>query len=632
MIKYIFICLFLSLFIFLDAQEKLIVVPILEREISISAENQSIETILNSISKQAGFVFSYSPEAIEPYTKVSINARDKSVRYVLGTIFQDKVEYKVKGKYVILKKNPAKSNSNETSRIFEGYVYDSKTGKKLTEASIYNESLLASAVTDNYGYFSMKLPTNTPLSSLQISKVGYSDTLLVSLGQNEGIKSLEIRLQQRDSANHQTKSVFLFEKERLQWLVPKNVKINSRNITQPVFRLIQFSLFPRLSTNHFLGGVAVNQVSINATAGYVKGVRIAEFGGILNMVQNDVRFMQAGGIGNYVGGDVTGFQAAGIFNITHTVKGAQAAGIFNQVHSAKGAQMAGIYNYSSDTAFIQFAGIMNLATKNNAQISGLINRSKKSALQISGFMNLTEKSNTQVAGFLNHSKQKNLFQIAGFLNTAKEAGALQLAGGINTTSGSVNFQVAGLLNKARVVKGMQLALFNFSDSCTGIPLGLISFVKYGYHKLEFSADETFPINIAFRTGVTRFHTMLTAGALPAQNGDKVWNLGYGLGTSLGNWPKTLVDIDFTNHEVFINQNFSATNHLYRLYSGIDRKISPKISLAFGVTLNVLLSDTYNTNYPEINAHIPAYTLWEKTYPNGHNLKSWIGGKVALRFF
>ncbi|NJO68261.1 MAG: hypothetical protein HC830_02390 [Bacteroidetes bacterium] len=231
-------------------------VPLLERGITLQTENIPIEDLLRNISAQADFVFSYNPEVISHIHPLSLNVSNKPVRLVLNQIFKDgKVEYKVKGKYVILKRSGA-VDSNKDNRLFEGYVYDSRTGKKLTQASVYDKTLLASAITDKYGYFSMELPANTPINSLQISKIGYADTLVISPDSVLKNRSLEIQLVQEDTIRKIPNFDFL--KFKPGWLVPEKLKINAENITEPVFKSFQISLIPYLSTNKLLGGVAIN--------------------------------------------------------------------------------------------------------------------------------------------------------------------------------------------------------------------------------------------------------------------------------------------------------------------------------------------------------------------------------------
>jgi hypothetical protein len=622
--KLFLILLLLSTSLICFSQEKNI--PILERDVTVSAANEPLENVLNEMSLQGNFVFSYSPEAINHRRNVNVNIRNKSVRYTLNQLFKDEnIEFKQKGKYVILRK---KATQKEEVKIFEGYVYDSQTGKKLTEASVYDKSLLASAVTDKYGYFSMELPADAPIQSLQVSKVGYSDTLLVSLDSAGRYKNIEISLNEDEDK----KPVVDLHKITRTLFVPEKIKINARNITDPIFRSVQFSLIPTVSTNRFLGGAAINDVSFNVTVGYVQGIRKFEAGGVINYVLNNVKGFQAAGVGNIVGGNVTGFQSAGVFNIVNKVKGFQAAGVFNQATTVHGSQAAGVFNLVRDTANVQMAGVFNVATKNAVQISGVFNKSTSSNVQIAGVANSTNDAAMQISGVLNETTSLDGSQIAGAINTSRSNSKLQIAGAINHTRHDAGIQISGLANFAGKITGLQLAPFNFADSATGVPIGLFSFVKKGYHKIEVSADETFPLNLAFRTGTKKFHTFLTAGTSSLNMDKFLWNVGYGLGTSFGNQSKLLFDIDFSSSEVFYGNNVTGNYHWYKIYMGLDKKISRKMSIIAGVSYNALLSDSFQDDYDELNSRMPFYHLTNYNFPNGHNLKTWIGAKIGIRFF
>jgi hypothetical protein len=665
-------------------------VPVLEREVSLIAQNMPIETAFSSISNQADFVFSYSPKVISNTGYVNINARNKPVRFVLNQMFKENdIEYKVKGKYVILKKKNESKEKADT-RVFEGYIYDSQTGEKLTEASIYNKGLMASAVTDQYGYFSMQIPANTPIKSLQISKLGYSDTLLVSIDSVVKNRNIEISLNRNDTLARRKLVNIDFHKIKPGWLVPNKLKVNARNISDPVFRSVQISLIPFLSTNHLLGGAAINDLSFNATIGYVNSVRYFEAGGILNFVRRDVSYFESAGIGNVVGGNVKGMQNAGIFNVTRRVKGVQAAGIFNQAISVNGVQASGIMNNANDTASVQLggignttktsyfqaagifnfgksitgaqgagiynsarsiegvqaAGILNRARENaSVQAAGIGNFSGNSIVQAAGIFNQTGSSNVQLAGIGNYASSASFqaaglvnsadslkdCQIAGLFNHANSSSNIQVAGLFNSSNGDADIQISGIFNRAKHVKKLQIALFNFSDTTSGLSLGLFSFIRKGYHKIELSADETFPYNIAYRTGSHRFHTFISAGTTKFTD-NHLLNWGFGVGTSLGNPDKILLDIDLSSSEVSLNHDLKGTNHWYKLYLGIDKPLFKKLSIAAGLSYNFLLSDSLEPDYKSVSDLMPFYTLSDHNYSNGHNLKTWIGGKIALRFF
>ena len=60
-----------------------------------------------------------------------------------------------------------------------GYVLDDESGEKLSDASIYEKRLLASALTDENGFFKIKLKSKNKTAELTVSKEFYQDTTVV---------------------------------------------------------------------------------------------------------------------------------------------------------------------------------------------------------------------------------------------------------------------------------------------------------------------------------------------------------------------------------------------------------------------------------------------------------------------
>jgi len=550
--------------------------PALERNVTINVKNQPVSVILTSISMQADCVFSYNPDAINSSNVRSISLSQKPVRQALNLLFEGNVQYKERGKYVILKK-AEDVNASKKEHLIEGYVYDAKSGQRLTETSIYDKQLLTSTITDKYGYFRMEVPSDQHKSRMHISKQGYSDTLISPLEGKTSFVNIELSSKATDiNPESFGNSSNLPQHSRFQsWLISKNIRINTRNVTDTIFKNVQISLLPFVSTNKLLTGSTVNKFSLNLTVGFIQGVQVAEVGGVMNFVRNDAKYVQLAGVGNTVGGSNKGIQAGGVYNVTKNMKGVQLGGVVNVVRDSAGKYQA--------------AGVANIVGKS---FHGL-----------------------QIAGVFNQTRNIKGFQIAGVLNNAKNVSGLQLS---------------GLINNATYIKGVQLSVFNFADSCEGVPIGLFSFVKNGYHKIEISADELF-VNLAIRTGVQRFHTMFMMGIQPGNFKIPLWYYGYGVGTTFGKQEKLLYDIDISEQQIS-KGSFSKTQHaIYRIYTGIDRKIAPKISIAVGIDYNAYISDTKLSTYQEDYVSIAPYYLSNTTFHNGLNMKTWVGAKIALRF-
>jgi hypothetical protein len=588
--RILFVAIFFMAFQFLYAQSSF--QPYLERSVSLTAIKQPVEKILNQLSEQAGCVFSYSTESVNVQQTATVKVVNKPVKIVLDEVFDHQVGYKTHGKYIILKwKNFPRKPAD--SHILEGYVFDKRTGKQVTEASVYDRKLMLSAITDQYGYFRIEIPRKHPIPNLCISKEGYSDTLLLSGTLNSSLKMMEVALNGNNRPKSHSTKFFP------SWLVPNKLKIHSANLTDSIFRKVQFSLFPMVNTNALLTGNTQNDVSLNLTVGYVYAIRKCELGGIVNIVRTNAGACQLAGLGNIVGKTVSGFQAAGGFNIAHTVSGMQAAGAANIVKEkatvqAAGAvniarnaqlQLSGAANIAKDTADVQLSGAINVAGENKVQVSGAINIAKNSSFQLTGVVNLADKTEVQIS----------------------------------------------TVNVAKHVRRLQFGVVNIADSCSGIPIGFFSYVRSGYHRLEASIDESSFATVSYRSGVPLFHTSFEAGVAVKHSTDGLLAWGYGIGTSLGNARKMLFDIDLSARQFATTREFLPNGNQFRLYCGIDRKIATHLSIALGLSYNVLVYKNATDSQRQAYAQIAPYTVTDRQLSDNTHLQSWIGGKIALRF-
>lgn len=644
--------------------------PPLERLVSMHVNNMPLEEFLKELSEEGKFSFAYSPKVLDGAKKVNVNCKNKSVRYILNQVFMGSVSYKSKGNHVILSLvSPSqKPVAQKTPKYFKitGYVVDGSTSARLSEVSIYDGKTLHSTLSDDFGYFSIQLPCHSEDIELKIEKVGYKDSSIV-IRQKE-FQSIEIAINPNkpmevvvevpedssttaDTASKVT-SVMFSEKDTSQllpidrplnlWLlINKKLKAHIINISDTLFRKTQISLIPGISTNKLISGQVVNDYSYNIFGGYSRGVRKFEVGGFVNIDRGDVGKFQLGGFLNKVGGKVDGFQVAGLMNfVDDTVRGTQVAGFMNfNRGKTYGFQVAGLMNFTDDTLKgTQVAGLINFNKKhvNGAQVGGIANYSHSvDGAQTGGLYNIAMQLNgSQVAGLFNMAIDMNGSQTAGLFNMARDVKGSQLGGLFNVAKRVEGIQVSGLFNIAQKVDGVQLGFLNIMDSAGGIPIGFLSFVKGGYHKLELSTDEVMRYNIAFRTGVRKFYNVFGVSSSLASGDKFAWSYSYGLGTSITLGRKLYLDLDLVCSQI---NGSSHADHLSlnnKLNISLDWQLAKKFSIAFGPSFNAYVvddrlfaqSDFYGklgngypvVLYPKADAHI--------------NVKSWLGWKIALRFF
>lgn len=603
--------------------------PPLDRLISVDVRGQRVEEVLRQIGREGRFEFSYNPTRVDRNALVTVRLSNVPVRQVLNQVFANRMTYKSRGNHIILlpadPPDPAPKNFQ-----LEGYILDELTGQRIAQASIFEKTTLASTVSNPFGYYRIRLPSNRATIRLDVRKqayVGETVTIraktshsvsirLMPLPKNSPVQAMSIRVSADTTrptvplplatvpvepvqvppavidSSPPEPAASVFERGRLgvtRLFVSARQAIHDVNLSRDtLYRDWQVSFLPYVGTNLRLSGRIINRVSVNALAGYSFGVRAVEVGGLFNLVQADVRGVQVAGLGNSVGRQVDGVQLGGLFNIDGgDVRGVQAAGLFN----------------------------LNLKQTQGVQLGGLFN----------------------VTG----GEQPRTIQLGGLLNIAgKSINGLQLAGLANYTHRDVRgWQIAGLVNRARrITGGHQIGLINIADSSGTVPIGLFSHVqKGGFRRVELSANEVNLLNATYRTGVRRLYSILTAGSSLGRVGSSRLSTGYGLGTAFGRSQRTLFSVEATaHHHVYFARNNSGFitdntgwNQQIRLSALVETKLSPRVSLAFGPSANWYFSSD-GTTRPRTQ---PAVSLFaDRTTDFGSTRHwGWIGFQAGLRF-
>jgi len=587
--------------------------PILERKITISLTNEKIVTALSQIEQVGKFSFSYNSSIISPTETISINVVNKTVREVLQLIFKGTKIYKEKNGYLILTQAPPPPKTETTVVIISGYVEDEKTGDKIADASIYDKTTLASAVTDQFGFYKLKLDKAKPVASLTISKKDYRDTLVRVTAPGNQLLNVSISPVEPDSVFIQAVTVSTpvdtLDQEEIKTF-PYHSDVNVQNISDTLYRTAQVSFLPFLGSNGRLSGSVINDYSFNVLGGFSMGTNAAELGGLFNIDRGNVKAFQLAGLFNIVGGNVSGFQLAGLINANRRkTRAVQVAGLMNlNASTADGVQIAGWGN-------------ANQGKTNAAQIGGLFNFNLDSVkgVQIAGLMNVNTRSaqGAQLAGLFNvqHENYKGS-QLAGLFNIA--------------TKKITGTQISGIYNLGHEVRGSQIGFLNFSDTIRGVPVGFLSFSTTGYHQIELFADEIFYTNFAFRTGVRQFYNIFTVGIKPQNLSDPFWTVGYGLGTAprINKWLS--LNFDLTSNHVSQGEFIQQLSMLNKVYAGVEIHTARKLAFTLGATLNGYFRNTTYADYPELFTDYKPH-VYEYTFGDTTRMQMWLGFKAGIRF-
>jgi hypothetical protein len=619
-------------------------IPPLERNITIKINNQRLDNALKSISGIGNFSFSYNPSEIDINRRVSVSAQNQPVREILNIIFGNTATFKNRGNYIILKKN-----DEEPKKDFfvMGYVSDGETGMKIEKASVYEPVTLASAVTNQYGYYRLKIPTTLSNVSIQVRKQNYhneelavknrSNTILnvsllpikpllvstdkllpisvrtdtLPLNKIDSIAPIQIvplAITKKDSAvNKSTKldyedywnetrdRLLAAQRQITDWLITTRQNIHLDNIGDTIYRPAQISLLPFIGTNHYLSGNVINDYSVNIIAGYSLGIRKLEVGGFMNLVRGKVWGGQVAGFANLVGESVKGVQGSGFANIVG--------------QSAYGIQGAGFGNL----VFRNFSGVQG------AGFANVVLHSTRYAVQGAGFGNVVAGNGSGV-------------QAAGFANVVMgNFDGVQASGFLNYTGETFKGLQTGIVNIAyQVNNGLQVGVFNFADHSNSIPVGLFSFVRNGgYRRLELSNDEVNLTNITFKTGVKRFYNIFTAGYSFGEINKPQFSFGYGLGTAWRLNRTFWLNFDIVSSHLQNDIYEWELNQLIRGCLGLEVHLSPRIALFVAPTISFHATQESEINLGELSK-FKFYEHQGRYFGERANLSSWAGYQAGIR--
>lgn len=383
----------------------------LNRNISISVTHMRLADLLNAIGKKGGFYFSYNSDMIKSDSLVTVSADGQKISALLDELFKGNVDYKESAGYIVLRPAPYRLAlipdnvaGPEQTFFISGYVVDDQTGAKIPYASVYEKQQLVSTLTNEKGFFKLKVKTDGVVT-LTVSKELYRDTSVNFLSK----VTVSLKNQTYTYSDGATSG-----KVEKTWLgrmfISSRQKIQSINLAGFVATVpVQTSLVPGLSSRGMMSGQVINKFSLNALGGYTAGVNGLEVAGVFNINKQDVKYVQAAGLFNVVGGNLRGLQAAGASNsVFGKVNGLQAAGLYNLVKdSLTGAQVAGLFNYvKKDSKGFMAAGLVNITGNemHGFQVAGVLNKARVMKGLSVGLVNIADTLDGYAIGLVNISR------------------------------------------------------------------------------------------------------------------------------------------------------------------------------------------------------------------------------------
>lgn len=602
----------------------------LQKKVSIAFQNISLEHALKVLSEKGDFLFSYNASHIQLDRKVDNAFENEKIQSILNKLLGKGYGYTTAGKHIVIKlvKVPSSAKVDDKKQpesfTIEGFITD-YNGRKLQAVNIYEIGALKLVSSNKEGFFSIPLSNNSEFVNLYINKKKYLDTVII-IKPNEN-KNIQIKLRPEITINDSLKpksATIETEFNLPKLLIPENQSNLAEELAVFESRKFQFSILPAIGTNRQFSGIVTNNYSFNLLGGYAMGLQGFELGGLINLNRRDVRGVQIAGFANLTGRDSRGLQIAGFTN--------------SNLRKVRGLQLAGFSNLALDSLNgMQLSGFMNVSGKaaSGVQIAGFCNLSGDAAsgVQLAGFSNISNGNidGVQIAGFLNYNrKQSDNIQIAGFMNLANETKGIQISAFSNfnykTLSG---IQISSFLNYAKKVNGLQLGIFNVCDTIKGIPIGIISFVRKGYHTLEIGKNEQQAYTLSFKTGTHRFYNIIKAGKFEWNNNDNL-SFSYGFGTQQKIYKKLKIEADYTSSILYNTVSRSVPEVLWNnLGLHFVFKVNKLISFYAGPAANIVLRE--NDYELPFNTNKGFASLSESSFKNV-KYYGWMGYQFGIRIF
>jgi hypothetical protein len=535
--------IFLAIIMLSLAGQRLSAQTLLGLNISIHIKNKPLGVVLKTMEEKGKFNFSYNSNILKPDSLITLDADNWTIKEVLDHMLMWRFEYKEATDFIILRYAPLQLNlvtekmaTEGEEYIINGFVVNEHTGRKLRNASVYERSLLQSALTDAAGFFELRLRNNGGQIQLTISKELYKDTTITFL-RDVNVSRVLNKSALYYALNDDMDGIETTSLGKL--FISTRQAIQSANLGSIIANApFQASAIPNVSTHGAMNGQIVNTVSLNAIGGYNAGVDGVEFGIIFNLDRGNVRSFQFAGVFNVVGGSVSGVQIGGLYNnVLGNVEGTQLAILHNSVkRNLRGIQLS-LYNHvRGKVSGIQVAPVGNIANKN---VDG--------------------------------------FQIGGIGNVAH-----QKFSGI---------QLGGLFNYAKNLRGVQIGLVNIADTSNGFSLGLINIVKNGYHKVTLSANETMQANLSLKSGSKNFYTIYTGG-VRLNDGGRIYGFGMGFGNELALGKRFAFNPELSSRYLY-QGTWRYANFLNRFDANLNIKLTKGLMLIGGPSVNLYYSQQHN---------------------------------------
>ncbi len=180
---------------------------VLDKKISLKANEQTLKKVLDKISSQTGLYFSYDPTVFNAQKIVTVNYQDQKTKEIIKDILREEYTFKVLQNQVIITKPVGKIESRSSGNVIRehlkisGSVKDLFKNNPIPYASISILGKAIGTITNVDGDFDLKIKSSHKTDTLVISCLGYTQRFieldtLQSVKVNLRLRPIDIRIRE----------------------------------------------------------------------------------------------------------------------------------------------------------------------------------------------------------------------------------------------------------------------------------------------------------------------------------------------------------------------------------------------------------------------------------------------------
>ena len=569
--KIYFLIFLLLLFCFpINGQQKMV-----KDKISLHLYSVPLSEALDILTKQTGYMFSYSSDVIDDGAIISVDAEKDNITDLLNEILPHNLSYKIRGNHIIFHIN----NNEKVAKLPQ---------PSIDEINIPVENKRDTFIIEKISY---------PHSGIIISECHKDEILKNTIEMKKQIfapLSLDAATGNNITSEQQTES---------QEVYSTNETVESLSSKPKQTSLVKNNLVSFLLGAATLISADTIMAQVDNASNDEKPVLISSSGKTEALQLTFVYPLSTGGTST--ARNTYNFSLNVLGGVTGAVDGAEIGSIFNiNSFGSKGVQIAGVFNLSG----LPKAEIME---SDNIQIAGVMNAMRKgySELQIGGVLNLTDNAKGQIGGIASLSNKSEV-QISGIMNVTRKSKS-QIAGIINAAQHS--YSQIGILNVSSKA-GFQIGIVNVADTAD-FQLGLVNLSKNGMMELELAYDNFWGITGSFRSGKEYFYTILSAGYNPK---NEFFMSGTGIGTGIPFGDKFGINIEAVSYQ---RNNDERYNAVVQLKPSLRYKFN-RLQLFAGANLNMSISNSYL-----FKTYLPDNLF----YNRNEKINGWLGYNFGVRY-